>query len=135
MEFKQREFRFRFWNASTKSFEKEWAISGSNKLLFVYLSPGNLALSYSAFQHAKQAPHIVITQYTGLKDCNNKEIYEGDIIKVPVSNALGVVGFSVRGYFGYSSKLTASLFPFSDLILEEIVGNIFENPELLCKVN
>jgi len=81
-----------------------------------------------------------VMQYTGLKDKNGKEIYEGDILGV--SGGSGVfwevswdntktdlpVGF-VFGSFGMRSNIPQYLHPSIDRL--EIIGNIYENPELL----
>jgi uncharacterized phage protein (TIGR01671 family) len=78
-----------------------------------------------------------IMQFTGLTDKNGKEIYEGDII----SNELikGIVVFD-SGCFcikvvciinkdaGHDAGSCPALF---DFIYNEIIGNIYENPELL----
>ncbi len=76
----------------------------------------------------QKTPHCKLMQYTGLKDKNGREIYEGDILKdldgnkeeviwdegcVFIKHQDGTSDFiSVRNYF-------------------EIIGNIYENPELL----
>jgi len=69
-------------------------------------------------------------QFTGLKDCEGNEIYEGDIVKC--SNQLDnlLVSFC-HGIFYASNKFVAG-----DVIGYRpynytIVGNIYENPELL----
>jgi len=95
--------------------------------------------------------YYILLQYTGLKDKNGKEIYEGDILLMPVypseSNPngepdMGVVGFTA-GAFGWrylnsKGKPTGQFESFlswngeSDNLLEEkVIGNIYENPELL----
>ena len=73
---------------------------------------------------------MILEQYTGLKDKNDKEIYEGDICEI--SHAWTVfkreVIFKNAG-FGFQG--TYSIFiPNKELM--EIIGNIHENPELLA---
>lgn len=74
------------------------------------------------------------TQFTGLKDKNGKEIYEGDIIK-GVWGKNNIVIFKViwdkRGCFdGEDAEGEPQVFDDFDGNLE-VIGNIYENPELL----
>lgn len=80
----------------------------------------------------------IIEQYTGIKDKNAKEIYEGDIIdfrwtcnlgQKPSGGLTGVVDFD-QGRFRI--KQYATLGNYIDATLE-IIGNVHENPELLIK--
>lgn len=77
-----------------------------------------------------------VGQYTGLKDKNGKEIYEGDIIE---HYALyGYVVFE-NGMFSMSSNANTQFcnckqpMAYHDVNEMEIIGNIYENPELLKK--
>lgn len=77
-----------------------------------------------------------VQQYTGLKDKNGGEIYEGDILifRPSYKESLG-------GQFGnaiFPTSFNDGSFRFGDEFAEqeaanyyEIIGNIFENPELL----
>ena len=69
-------------------------------------------------------------QYTGLKDKNGKEIYEGDIVKCGPYSARPIVFEEGRYWLGEEPD---DLF-FSSGFFHggiEVIGNIHENPELL----
>jgi len=75
---------------------------------------------------------IELMQYTELKDKNNKEIYEGDI--VTLHNSKYKVIFNTKeARFVLRDDEFESEIPFTNNNNErmEIIGNIYENPELL----
>ena len=68
---------------------------------------------------------------TEIKDKNGKEIYEGDIVKKS-SGAIGQVVYlkATAGFKLYNNGQIFGLFE-ADTRYLEVVGNIYENPELL----
>ncbi len=72
-----------------------------------------------------------LMQYTGLKDKNGKEIYEGDIYQQGDQNIRYKVIFNDCQFVGsqIGNKSLAGLTYFSDCI--EVIGNIYENSDLL----
>jgi len=78
--------------------------------------------------------HRTIGQYTSSKDKNGKEIYEGDILKLDLTDWCGVEKdiFAVTSdNFHGDMCYLASIVSNSKNDNIEIIGNIFENPELL----
>ena len=101
------------------------------------LLPGRLCHleGYATEALKESAPYLILMQFTGLKDKNGKEIYEGDILETSKTFHLlkkFVVVFK-DGSFVPDNFVVLALNknPFSEY---EVIGNIFENPELLKEV-
>jgi len=84
----------------------------------------------------------VVMQYTGLKDKNGKEICQGDIVKTTaLSNSHNQRGATeittVREFMGNNclcligNETGPSIYPFNVSHTIEVIGNIWESPELL----
>lgn len=69
---------------------------------------------------------LMLMQYTGLKDKNGKEIYEGDILRYTFADRTKIDAIVYRlNMFTYKGAIRW------DLDLDEVIGNIYDNPELL----
>lgn len=68
---------------------------------------------------------------TEIKDKNGREIYEGDIVKKS-NGAVGQVVYlkATAGYKLYNARQIFDIFE-ADARYLEVIGNIYENPELL----
>ena len=78
---------------------------------------------------------IELMEYTGLKDMKEKEIYEGDIVKLRANHGIGVIKY----YDEWGAFIVEYIKPRPLAVLGmnyykediEVLGNIYENPELL----
>ncbi len=94
--------------------------------------------------------HIILMQYTGLKDSKGVEIYEGDIVRTDTGGTTfdgketkkvfryweirwDEDGALVDGSYGPEEWMYGYIFPHSEYEGKkmEVIGNIYENPELL----
>ena len=123
-----REIKFRAWHKGKKIIGNVLGIDILHKEIFFSNE------DVDCYEHV-DFKNIELMQYTELKDKNNKEIYEGDIVKLRNNHGLGVVkyydewGAFVVEYVKSKPLVVLGMSYYKEDI--EVIGNIYENPELL----
>lgn len=123
-----REIKYRAWKpiGTPEMFTDVQGIDFKNGIAYL-----GYRLSSSTIRTDKERlENLVLMQYTGLKDRNGREIYEGDIVGYKwqaVRSELLVVEWSVSdGAYLFGGIRTDYAVKYG-----EVIGNIYENPELL----
>jgi len=124
-----RELKFRAWDNK----RRQWL-----SLVNLHMDmTGTLFWSFGGecnFWGEPEKEGIILMQFTGLKDKNGKEIYEGDMLRPIIMNGCitdGIVEFK-RGCFIVRQIGAEGLYDCLNTFRNfEIIGNIHENPELL----
>jgi hypothetical protein len=78
---------------------------------------------------------LVLLQYTGLKDKNGKEIYEGDFIQNDMGELASII-YSGKRFTTQHADIPKGDFEWEDDDTNcnfTVIGNIYENPDLISK--
>jgi uncharacterized phage protein (TIGR01671 family) len=120
-----REIKFRAWDIDRRVMVDDLLRSSETKARKMEL----LGLhEYAKMLAGDFYSQFVVMQYAGLKDNNGREIYEGDVLDFTDAN--GTKGG--KTIVEYEFKKLAALqqrMPLWDTV--EVIGNIYENPELI----
>lgn len=123
-----REIKFRAWNPSCNIWIKP-------HFIYLYNTKDNaFAIDHLESKTKDKAwsrdTNLILMQFTGLKDKNGKEIYEGDIISCTEGNHKDtlILGWCIDGY-GYHWSKSKRMITDQDIIDKryEVIGNIYEN--------
>jgi len=130
-----REIKFRAWDKQTR----EWIYLGFSSM--VGIVDGSLRQFYrtdDGIGHKEWPTDYALMQYTGLKDKNGVEIYEGDVVLEHTGEAKPFIHWEVtwlesrwilraRNSDAHDRYLSHS----PEYMQPEVIGNIYENPDLL----
>lgn len=124
-----REFKFRVWDSHYKLWDMEVFLNSKGEICddTIY-----------GCQQSYRREYYTLQQFTGLRDKSGKEIYDGDIVAINFTHdphteyhVVGIFRISFGDYGWMASNDTHSYKASTYQIYAEVIGNIFENPDLL----
>lgn len=124
-----REIKFRAWDNERK------IMRSSVELARLHFDESLPYCFYTWDDRMILGKNLVLMQYTGLKDKNGKEIYEGDIIKLFIPQIMsennGVIDIERIFCVEYNLQKCGYGNILSKPEYIEVIGTIYENPELV----
>lgn len=126
-----RPFKFKAWNNKTKSWQHKDPCDLFGEMILIGGWMNGVKL--------QDLNEIIALQFTGLKDKNGKEIYEGDFLKSEIHNpSIFQVEFIEGGFCcTYKDCIPTDINHFYPSIgcQVTVIGNIYDNPEFKNKEN
>lgn len=123
------EYKFRVWDKDLNM------MSYSNDDLLVMFLGNDICVAYDNPAGDGEVKNYELMQYVGIKDINGVEIYEGDILKCKLYNDryenYKVHWNEKEGMFEALNKFNTNFIDYTMWNEFEIVGNLYENPELM----
>lgn len=132
--------KFRAWDIENNKMYGCYGFDGLNERIYrcnladTEFRAGHLETIYAA---EDDLDNFELMQSTGLKDKNGVEIFEGDIIKTKTGTLQSVEYVRASVTKDWSETVAAfkcrqgDEYFYFDLATDEVIGNIYENPELL----
>lgn len=122
------DLKIRAWHIPTGRmlyFDRLWLCTEYNSIAFELAEASQqeeykLWAGHSHLPSNEKAEYIFML-YTGLKDKNDREIYKGDVLQFPDGERVQVIWMEYPAAFSPMDLHQAS----------EIIGNIWENPDLI----
>ncbi len=124
-----REIKFRAWDKEEKKLSYVSEIYWSSSEICIWREKND------DYELLPWDDRLILMQYTGIKDKNGKEIFEGDIVRFGNhTNIIAPVVYEGSMFLPddkyTKGKMTSSLGFYAESELE-VLGNIYENPDLL----
>ena len=125
-----REIKFRAWDTENKEMLKVQELDFEDTFY-----GGRLSIRTDQYNDYFDMEDMILMQYTGLKDKNGIEIYDGDVLQIDIERACvkwnNKYGYfqlvPIRDYYFDSDVIGQAL----EYLQTEVIGNIYDNPELL----
>jgi uncharacterized phage protein (TIGR01671 family) len=115
-----REIKFRAWVINSKK------IVDLKKITPLACEPGLLEYGDGLFIPFRS--DIILMQFTGLKDKNGKEIYEGDVLDYGLDRSFYIAFVDGAFVATFNNGVVITMISINQY---QVIGNIYENPELL----
>ncbi|MCU0082464.1 YopX family protein [Streptococcus danieliae] len=97
---------------------------------------GKVYLDWQDFEDGRTYKDIILMQSTGLIDSQGVEVFEGDVLYYPENpegEKYGIVVWQKES-LAFVLETAFDYLPYNLWLVGEVVGNIYENPELLEEV-